>query len=93
MHMLHSGVFPSHLIFLDLQLAPVPAGTRATYVWRLRAHLGGGRYVISLGIGDCASGSYRRHSRMHYAGHFDVLPQPRRGSGWVEPEASFSTRA
>lgn len=78
---------------LDLQLAPVAAGTRVTYVWRLRANFGGGRYVISLGIGDCANGSYRRHSRMHYAGHFDVLPQARRGSGWVEPEASFSKHA
>ena len=26
---------------------------------------------------------------LHYAGHFDVLPEPRRGSGWLEPAASF----
>ena len=78
---------------LDLPLPPHAAGARAAYSWRLRANLGGGRYVISLGIGDRSTGTYLRHSRMHYAGHFDVLPEARRGSGWLELDASFDTLA
>ena len=78
---------------LDLPLAPQAAGARATYAWRLRANLGGGRYVISLGIGDRSTGTYLHHSRMHYAGHFDVLPEARRGAGFLEPEASFEALA
>ena len=57
------------------------AGTRGTYEWRLRADVGGGRYVLAIGTGDRSTGVYIPHSRMHYAGHFDVLPEPRRGIG------------
>ena len=78
---------------LDLPLEPKAAGARATYAWHLRANLGGGRYVISLGIGDRSTGTYLHHSRMHYAGHFDVLPEARRGAGFLEPEASFDALA
>ena len=78
---------------LDLPLQPRVAGVRAAYAWRLRACLGGGRYVISLGIGDRSTGTYLHHSRMHYAGHFDVLPEARRGVGFLEPDASFDTLA
>jgi len=78
---------------LDLPLPPKVAGAQATYAWRLRANLGGGRYVISLGIGDRSTGTYLHHSRMHYAGHFDVLPEARRGAGFLEPDASFDTLA
>jgi lipopolysaccharide transport system ATP-binding protein len=78
---------------LDLPLQPRFAGARVTYAWRLDANLGGGRYVISLGIGDRSTGSYLHHSRMHYAGHFDVLPEARHGVGFLEPDASFDTLA
>jgi len=78
---------------LDLPLEARVAGAHVTYAWRLRAHLGGGRYVISVGIGDRSTGTYLHHSRMHYAGHFDVLPEARRGTGFLEPDASFQTLA
>jgi lipopolysaccharide transport system ATP-binding protein len=74
---------------MGLVLPGMSAGTPATYEWRLRANVGGGRYVLAIGAGDVRSGQYVRHSRLHYAGHFDVLPEPRRGSGWLEPAASF----
>ena len=54
------------------------AGARATYSWRLRANLGGGRYALAW-ASAIARRRYVPHSRMHYAGHFDVLPEARRG--------------
>jgi lipopolysaccharide transport system ATP-binding protein len=74
---------------LDLALPAMRAGTRTAYEWRLRADVGGGRYVLAIGSGDRSSGGYVPHSRMHYAGHFDVLPEPRRGTGWLEPQVKF----
>ena len=70
-------------------IEPMAAGTRTAFEWRLRANAGGGRYVVAIGVGDARDGEYRRHSRAHYAAHFDVLPEPRRGAGWLEPEAAF----
>ena len=75
--------------FMGLRPRPAEAGERRRYVWRIRAEFGGHRYVIALGIGDVASGEYRRHSRLHYAGHFDVLPEARRGTGVLEPKVEF----
>jgi lipopolysaccharide transport system ATP-binding protein len=74
---------------LDLRLPARPAGTRETWVWQLAANLGAGRYVIAIGCGDLSTGQYLPHSRMHYAGHFDVLPEPRRGSGFLELPVTF----
>jgi len=74
---------------MDVALPARRAGTRGTYEWRLRANAGGGRYVLAIGTGDQSSGVYIPHSRMHYAGHFDVLPKPRHGSGWLEPDVEF----
>jgi lipopolysaccharide transport system ATP-binding protein len=65
------------------------AGTRGAYEWRFNANVGGGRYVLAIGTGDVSSGQYVPHARAHYAGHFDVLPEPRHGAGWVEPAAKF----
>lgn len=76
---------------MDLALPSKRAGTRATHEWRLRAQFGGGRYVLAVGTGDRSSGAYLPHSRLHYAGHFDVLPEPRHGSGWLEPDVRFET--
>jgi lipopolysaccharide transport system ATP-binding protein len=75
--------------YIGLRPRPAEAGERRRYAWRIRANFGGQRYVIALGIGDAASGQYRRHSRLHYAGHFDVLPEARRGTGFLEPEVEF----
>jgi lipopolysaccharide transport system ATP-binding protein len=75
--------------YMGLRPDPAQAGERRRYRWRLRANFGGQRYVIALGIGDVAAGSYKRHSRLHYAGHFDVLPEARRGTGFLEPHVEF----
>jgi lipopolysaccharide transport system ATP-binding protein len=76
---------------MDLSLPERPAGTRERFEWRLDANFGGGRYVFALGTGDVSSGQYLPHSRMHYAGHLDVVPEPRRGSGFLEPAARFAS--
>jgi lipopolysaccharide transport system ATP-binding protein len=75
--------------YIGLRPRSAQAGERRRYAWRIRANFGGQRYVIALGIGDAASGQYRRHSRLHYAGHFDVLPEARRGTGFLEPQVEF----
>jgi lipopolysaccharide transport system ATP-binding protein len=74
---------------MGLSLPARRAGTRTTYEWQLQANVGGGRYVLALGAGDSSSGQYLRHSRVHYAGHFDVIPAARHGQGWIEPDARF----
>ena len=53
---------------LNLRPAAVQAGTRLTFAWTFRAMTGGSRFVIALGVGDNASGEYRRHDRLSYAG-------------------------
>jgi len=76
---------------MGLSLPPRRAGERAVYEWRLRANVGGGRYVIAVGTGDVSTGEYVPHFRRHYAGHFDVLAEPHRGQGWLEPAATFES--
>jgi lipopolysaccharide transport system ATP-binding protein len=75
--------------YMHQKIAAASAGERCTYRWRLNANVGGNRFVVALGAGDVASGQYLRHHRIHYAGHFDVLPEPHRGTGWLEPMAQF----
>ena len=75
---------------LNLRLAAAPAGSRLTFTWTFRATLGGSRFVIALGAGDNVSGEYRRHDRLSYAGHFEVVPEPRGGAGWLALQASFA---
>jgi len=75
--------------FMNRAPPPAAAHSRARYQWRLTANLGGNRFVLALGIGDVATGEYLHHQRLHYAGHFDVLPEPASGTGWLEPAARF----
>jgi lipopolysaccharide transport system ATP-binding protein len=75
--------------YLGLRLDPVRAGEQRRYTWRLRANVGGQRYVLAIGAGGVDTGEYRRHSRLHYAGHFDVMHEPRRGTGYLEPQVEF----
>lgn len=79
--------------FMNQKVAAGAAGERITYRWRLSANVGGNRFIVALGVGDVASGEYLRHQRFHYAGHFDVLPEPHRGTGWLEPMAQFDSHA
>lgn len=75
----------------NMQLdVPAMAPGEHTILWRLSMKMTGNRYVIAVGIGDIDSGEYHRHSRVPYAGHVDVLPQPRSGHGWVAPMPKFS---
>ncbi len=75
--------------FMNLRLAPVAAGARISFAWTFRATLGGARFVVAIGVGDNATGEYRRHDRLSYAGHFDVIPEPRAGAGWLDLRAGF----
>jgi lipopolysaccharide transport system ATP-binding protein len=58
------------------------------FFWKLTANFSGNRYIVSIGVGDIKSGEYKRHHRLEYAGHFDVLPQPAWGAGWLSPQPS-----
>jgi lipopolysaccharide transport system ATP-binding protein len=64
---------------------PVPALAPGLHEfgWRINANFGAARYVVALGAGQLVDGDYRRCHRVDYAGHFDVLPQPHAGSGWL----------
>ncbi len=74
----------------NMNLAPAPTDPGIyEFNWRLDMNVTGNRYVIALGVGDMDSGEYRRHSRVPYAGHIDVLPQPHSGHGWIAPNPRF----
>jgi lipopolysaccharide transport system ATP-binding protein len=75
--------------YMNRRIAAVESGARMRFTWRLRANVGGSRFVIAVGAGDNASGEYRRHARLSYAGHFDVLPAAGAGAGWLDVTASF----
>lgn len=60
------------------------------FSWKLTLNVAGNRYVLALGVGDIDNGEYHRHSRVPYAGHVDVLPQPHSGHGWIAPLPQFS---
>jgi lipopolysaccharide transport system ATP-binding protein len=77
---------------MDIRLPPVTEPGTIKFAWSLRANFGGGRYVVALGVGDTESGEYRRHSRAHYAAHFDVLSERSSGGGWLAPDAQFDVR-
>lgn len=74
---------------MNLTPAPTEPGDYV-FSWRLTLNVTGNRYVLALGAGDIDSGEYRRHSRIPYAGHVDVLPQPHTGHGWIAPLPKFS---
>lgn len=59
-------------------------------VWKLNAWFSGSRYVVSIGAGELVDGEYRRRHRLDYAGHFDVMPEPSGGSGWLAPRPAFN---
>lgn len=73
---------------MDIQIEGL---TPNTYLmtWRLQATFGGGRYVVALGAGQMINGDYKRHHRVDYAGHFEVLPLRASGSGWLAPQPQF----
>lgn len=75
----------------NMSLSPLPTEP-GDYVfdWQLTLNVSGNRYVLALGIGDLDTGEYHRHSRVPYAGHVDVLPQPHSGHGWLAPAPRFT---
>ena len=75
----------------NMSLSPLPTEP-GDYVfdWQLTLNVTGNRYVLALGIGDLDTGEYHRHSRVPYAGHVDVLPQPHSGHGWLAPAPRFT---
>jgi lipopolysaccharide transport system ATP-binding protein len=57
--------------------------------WNIKANFSGNRYILSLGLGEIVSGEYKRRHRLEYAAHFDVLPEPQLGGGWLAPLPEF----
>ena len=75
---------------MGLVVAPLTPG-RYRFRWRLKADFSGNRYVVALGAGHLVDGEYKRIHRIDYAGHFDVLPTPRSGAGWLAPKPAFES--
>lgn len=73
---------------MQIDVPPLEPGEH-TFRWELVLNVTGNRYVIAVGVGDIESGEYHRHSRVPYAGHVDVLPQPHSGHGWIAPNPVF----
>jgi lipopolysaccharide transport system ATP-binding protein len=74
---------------LGIGTTAASAGETRRYVWRLRAQFGAARYVLAIGCGTLMEGEYQTHSRLHYAGHFDVLSDAAHGSGYLRPAVQF----
>ncbi len=72
---------------MNLQLPPLEPG-RYALRWVLRANFAGNRYVVALGAGHMEGGGYKRIHRADGL-HFDVLPVPFCGEGWLAPEPGF----
>lgn len=72
-----------------LKVGPARADERRIFRWLIKANFGGARYVIALGAGDVSNGEYRRHHRLTYAGHFEILSEPHSGCGWLAPNTRF----
>lgn len=82
------GLWSAVTSYMGLVVSPLEPGTYR-FEWRLRADFSGNRYVVALGAGHLVNGEYKRLHRLEYAGHFDVLPQPRAGAGWLAPGPAF----
>lgn len=74
---------------MEIPLEPLRAGAYRLS-WNCIANFSGNRYVFAIGVGDSESGEYKRHARLPYAGHIDVLPQEKNGSGWLAPCVAVS---
>ena len=74
---------------LKNNIRPLIAGEYVEFVWRLRLDVGPARYVLAVGVGDIALGEYRRHHRLEYAGHFDVVSEELAGQGWLGIKPAF----
>lgn len=73
---------------MRLELPPLEPG-KYRLRWQLRANLQGGRYVLAIGVGQIEGGEYKRVHALPYAGHFDVLPSPNQGIGWIIVDPLF----
>jgi lipopolysaccharide transport system ATP-binding protein len=73
---------------MGLELPPLEIG-KYQLRWQLRANLSGNRYVVALGVGHIEGGEYKRIHALPYAGHFDVLPVPNQGFGWLVVDPVF----
>lgn len=69
---------------MNVPLSRLEAGQHCL-CWSFKANFAGNRYVLAIGAGDTESGEYKRHTRLPYAGHIDVLPQENGGAGWLAP--------
>lgn len=75
---------------MGIDLPAMDAG-QYEFSWDLTANFSGNRYIVALGVGQIFNGEYKRHHRLEYAGHFDVVPMPHSGGGWLAPLPEFQT--
>lgn len=73
---------------MNMELSPLEPG-KYRLRWQLRANMLGSRYVVAIGVGQIEGGEYKRIHAIPYAGHFDVLPLPNQGAGWLVVDPVF----
>ena len=73
---------------MDARLGALAPGAYC-FEWLLHADFAGNRYVVAIGAGQLVNGEYKRCHRLDCAGHFDVLPEPHAGAGWLAPRPQF----
>lgn len=73
---------------MNITIPPLLPGVYQ-FEWEVQAAFSGNRYVVAIGVGQMINGEYKRCHRLDYAGHFDVVPQPHAGSGWLAPSPRF----
>lgn len=83
------GLWSATTKTMNLAVPSLSAGL-FQFEWDLHASFSGNRYVVAIGVGQIINGEYRRCHRLDYAGHFDVVPQPQAGAGWLAPNPRFS---
>lgn len=74
---------------MGVSLESTDAGDVRDYTWSFSARMGANRYVVAVGVGSIEDGVYKRHSRLHYATHFDVVEEVTRGLGWLSPDPAL----
>lgn len=77
---------------LNIDMASMSSGNYQ-FTWDLTANFSGNRYIVAIGVGEIMNGEYKRHHRLDYAGHFDVVPTAHSGVGWLAPLPKFDLQA
>lgn len=86
-------LWTAHTAGMGIDVPPAAAGSVRRFRWTLRLYADACRLVFALGVGEFTDGDYRRHHRIGYAGHVDVLARRRGTYGWLGVDPEFVPEA